>query len=69
MKKKQVLKSFIMVVSPDEYELPYDIGTIDEIAEKLNIKKNTIYKSIDRLKKGEVTNNKHYKFVWVKLYE
>ena len=42
MLKKQVLKSFIMVVSPDEYELPYDIGTIDEIAEKLNIKKNTI---------------------------
>lgn len=57
--KKRPKKIFYMAVTPDKYELPLHCPlTADEMAEKYNVKKNTIYSCVCRDKKGTRSGRK-----------
>lgn len=45
------MKCIYAVVSTDKYELPWFVGTLDEICEVFNVKKTTILQHISRSKK------------------
>ena len=48
-----------MAVTPDKYELPiYICDTGEELAQKLNISRNTVFSSITRSENGTRTGRK-----------
>lgn len=60
-----VIKNYIyMMVSDDKYEIPiYIADSAQELAEKVGVKKGTIYSSVLRWEKGQTKKTKYIRIL------
>lgn len=60
-----VIKNYIyMMVSSDKYQLPLCVAdSAEELAEKVGVKKGTIYSSVLRWEKGQTKKTKYIRIL------
>lgn len=60
-----VIKNYIyMMVSGDKYQLPLCVAdSAEELAEKVGVKKGTIYSSVIRWEKGQTKKTKYIRIL------